>query len=130
MKDFSAFVKGVEESLSGSANGKGYAQHGTADTDLHDFIEYHFSGHALGEIVSKCVRYQAKKNPEDLLKIAAWAYLLWQNEVPLQRERAYADSSAANPYSNPGTMDDPTPPRYRCIVGSDGVERVIVERHQ
>jgi len=36
--------------------------------------------HALGEIVYKARRYAAKRNVEDVLKIAAWAYLIWKHE--------------------------------------------------
>lgn len=35
--------------------------------------------HALGEIVYKAIRYHRKRNPEDLVKIASWAKLIWEN---------------------------------------------------
>lgn len=37
--------------------------------------------HALGEIIYKAVRYHHKRDPEDLVKIAAWAELVWREHV-------------------------------------------------
>ena len=34
--------------------------------------------HPLGEIVYKVMRYHRKGDPEDLVKIAGWAKLIWQ----------------------------------------------------
>ena len=39
-------------------------------------------GHALGEMIFKIRRYAARRDPEDLLKIAAWAYLVWCFDHP------------------------------------------------
>lgn len=34
--------------------------------------------HPCGEIIYKAVRYARKGDPDDLVKIAAWAKLIWQ----------------------------------------------------
>ena len=39
-------------------------------------------GHALGEIIYKVRRYAARRNAEDLVKIVAWAYLVWRFDRP------------------------------------------------
>ena len=36
-------------------------------------------GHALGEIVMKTVRYAERGDKTELLKMAAWAYLIWEH---------------------------------------------------
>lgn len=83
---FDAFV-GEIRALFNKSVGKGY---GPAKPDekneLYEFVKHFFSDdHALGEIVYKAVRYRHKQNPEDLVKIAAWAWLLffhhWQDEA-------------------------------------------------
>lgn len=63
--------------LDRKAHAKGYAPAGGDGPDLAAFVEAHAPGHALGEIIYKVVRYGAKKDSEDLVKIAAWAYLIW-----------------------------------------------------
>lgn len=40
----------------------------------------HRMPHPLGEIVFKAVRYSRQGNPEDLVKIAAWAKVVWEGE--------------------------------------------------
>ena len=39
-------------------------------------------GHALDEIIYKVRRYAARRDPADLVKIAAWAYLVWRFDHP------------------------------------------------
>lgn len=36
-------------------------------------------GHPVGEGIYKLVRYSKKRNPEDLAKLAAWAFLMWRH---------------------------------------------------
>ena len=86
MSDRSAeeFLKELNHLLEKVAKDKGYNDHGTkGDNKLYEFIHDQLGSgshvHALGEIVYKAVRYNSKKNPEDLVKIAAWALLVWQH---------------------------------------------------
>lgn len=74
-EDFSGAVRDLVE---GKAQDKGYNETGPdGPNELFDFV-YGIAGdgHALGEIVYKAKRYARKHNPEDLLKAAAWAYLI------------------------------------------------------
>ena len=62
--------------LEDRADSKGYI---TQDRNpLMDFMNQEFPDHALGEIIYKVKRYKAKKNPEDLAKIIAWAILIYE----------------------------------------------------
>jgi len=78
---FALFLLEVRALLEPTALGKGYSTTGVdGDNALYEFVqEMAGPGHALGEIVYKARRYGAKRNPEDLLKIAAWAFLLWKH---------------------------------------------------
>jgi len=81
-RDPEVFLNTVRELLENTAKSKGYNAEGLQGRNaLYEFI-YHQLGlnthtHALGEIVYKAVRYNSKKNEEDLVKIAAWALLVW-----------------------------------------------------
>lgn len=66
--DFHAAVTDV---LLDKATTKGYAGEASLITVTRDLP------HPLGEIIYKAVRYARKHDPEDLVKIAAWAKLLW-----------------------------------------------------
>lgn len=74
---FAVFSKLVEPLVTGKAGEKGYARPGETGRDLMDFVKDNFGGHALGEIVYKLIRWNQKHNPEDILKVAAWAFLEW-----------------------------------------------------
>ncbi len=83
---FSNFIYEINRILSGKAAQKGYNDAGPdADNRLYLFVRDFVSGtkhdHALGEIIYKVVRFVKKGAPEDLLKIAAWAYLVYCHEV-------------------------------------------------
>jgi len=81
MRTFGSFIIRVRESLDRNAAKKGYNDSGAeGHNELYDFCNHFFPGHALGEIVHKCVRYSKKRNKEDLIKIAAWAYLEWLHD--------------------------------------------------
>ena len=78
---FDEFVAGVRGLMEPTAQSKGYNTTGIdGENALYGFVSQ-FAGphHALGEIVYKAVRYNAKGNPEDLLKIAAWAWLAYKH---------------------------------------------------
>ena len=81
-QSYQKFCEQVEAILSVSAKSKGYT-----DTDANgpnDGYEFIYTatgdhGHPIGEIMYKALRYMKKRNPEDLLKIAAWAYLVFKH---------------------------------------------------
>jgi hypothetical protein len=84
--DFKVFVEEVMAKLEGNAADKGYNTTGpNGDNELYACIQGLSDGdaHAIGEIVYKAVRYSKKKDKQDLIKIAAWAYLVWKfGETP------------------------------------------------
>jgi hypothetical protein len=73
------FTDSVKILLEPTASEKGYNTTGVkGKNELYEFVSSHASGHALGEIIYKAVRYGKKKDKNDILKIAAWAYLIWK----------------------------------------------------
>lgn len=77
-ESWDAFCRESHGLLNGDAQGKGYAQEGRDGRPMLDFVANHCGGgHALGEIVYKVVRWNQKRDPKDLLKVAAWAFLEW-----------------------------------------------------
>lgn len=81
-RTFQQFCDSVGGLLNGTADGKGYNRTGAdGPNDLYAFIAEMNgnAGHAAGEIVYKVRRYMAKGNPEDIMKVAAWAYLVWKH---------------------------------------------------
>ena len=76
MADRSLVIKWALNLLDKKATEKGYLD--KDDNILMNFMNKAFPDHALGEIVYKAVRYKAKKNPEDLAKIIAWAILIYE----------------------------------------------------
>lgn len=86
--EFGAFSAAVRDTIEGKALAKGYASEDDGSV-LRKFVDQFFPGHALGEVVYKAVRYSRKGDPTDLIKIAAWAYLVWRGD-PLEEEVATA----------------------------------------
>lgn len=80
---FLAFVEGVDALIQSKARGKGYQRSGEANPGgaLFKLVSDHCHGHPVGEIIYKAIRYASKQDPTDLLKIAAWAYLVWANRT-------------------------------------------------
>jgi hypothetical protein len=79
---FDQFVGEVRALMEPTAVSKGYSTTGIDGVNpLYEFVEdmAEGPGHALGEIVYKAKRYGKKRNPEDLLKIAAWAWLAYRH---------------------------------------------------
>ena len=76
---FDEFCLGVKELLGKCSEGKGYSQSGESDL-LSEFVRKMGLSHPEGEIVYKIVRYHQKGDKEDLLKIAAWAMILWRGK--------------------------------------------------
>ena len=82
---FPSFCEGVQDLLDETAATKGYHQTGlTGPNPMYAFVAETAGGpgHALGEIIYKVRRYAARRNPEDLVKVAAWAYLVWRFDRP------------------------------------------------
>lgn len=76
---FDEFTAQVRALLEPTAAGKGYNTTGVdGENELYEFVRETVGGdgHALGEMLYKVKRYAAKGNPEDLLKVAAWAFLV------------------------------------------------------
>jgi hypothetical protein len=81
-RTFAAFMAQVCELLEGTASGKGYNASGADGVnELYAFVQTMNGneGHALGEIVYKARRFAAKGNIEDIVKAAAWAYLVYKH---------------------------------------------------
>jgi len=79
-----AFFDGVIGIIEGKAQDKGYSAGGDGGELLYKFVGANFKGHPLGEIVYKAVRYARKGDPADLLKAAAWAFLVWEDTLQSQ----------------------------------------------
>jgi hypothetical protein len=79
---FEDFMTEVRASMEPKANAKGYNATGVdGENRLYEYVQgmNEGHGHALGEIVYKARRYAAKKNLEDIIKIAAWAFLVYKH---------------------------------------------------
>jgi len=72
------FYREVNKVLGGVAKEKGYLDPNSLENPLMDFMNTTFPDHALGEIIYKAVRYKSKKDPLDLIKIAAWSKLIYE----------------------------------------------------
>lgn len=85
---FEAFVGEVRTLFAHSVS-KGYGPMQPDDSNqLYEFMQSFFSDdHALGEIVYKAIRYKNKRNPEDLVKIAGWAWLVFMHHWRKEAER-------------------------------------------
>lgn len=73
------FARRVRALLEPTAASKGYNTNGAdGDNDLYEFVHGVVGGHghAIGEIIYKARRYAAKGDLTDVLKIAAWAFLI------------------------------------------------------
>lgn len=62
-----------------NAKKKGYHGEGDNGRILYDFVAEYAHGHSIGEIIYKAIRWTRKKDTTDLVKIAAWAFLIWDN---------------------------------------------------
>jgi hypothetical protein len=76
---FDEFVAEVHGKINGTAAEKGYNRTGAdGPNQLYRFVSDTVGGdaHAIGECLYKLTRYAAKGNPEDLIKTAAWCFLI------------------------------------------------------
>ncbi len=82
-KTFDEFVQAVRDLLEGAASRKSYNKTGVdGPNDLYDFVHsIAGDGHALGEIIYKVKRFDAKHDPVDIIKVAAWAFLIWRKAM-------------------------------------------------
>lgn len=81
-RTFQQFMEDVKGLCENRAREKRYSQTGVdGQNHLYEFVQDLSGGHqhALGEIVYKVKRFAAKGNDEDILKVAAWAYLIWKH---------------------------------------------------
>jgi len=81
------FLDLIVDILGPTAKEKGYSDNIRIDdykNELMTFTNANFPGHALGEIVYKAVRYRAKHDRMDLVKIAAWAALQYLEDINVQ----------------------------------------------
>lgn len=77
---FDDFMQDARELVDGTAKKKGYNQTGADGPNLlFDFIHRMGLTHSEGEIIYKIVRWHNKRNPEDLLKAAAWIWLIYKH---------------------------------------------------
>ena len=85
-RTFEQFMAGVEQLVNGTAAGKGYSLTGPdGPNELYTFVQNMAGGHqhAMGEVIYKIKRFAAKGNEEDILKAAAWCWLIWKhNQQP------------------------------------------------
>lgn len=80
---FVRFTKGMLTVVTSKAQKKGYAQsnNGRAQYDAICTLRQGRDDQSMTEIISKTVRWEALHNPEDLEKIAAWAFLAWDRHM-------------------------------------------------
>lgn len=80
---FDEFAAQVKATMEGTAAGKNYNQTGVdGQNQLFDMVHDTVGGygHAIGEMIYKARRFAAKGNDEDLIKMAAWAFLVLQHK--------------------------------------------------
>ena len=76
---FDEFMNAVHQKLAGDALAKGYNRTGPdSENELYAFVQNTVSGdgHPIGECIYKLRRYAAKRDPDDLIKAAAWCFLI------------------------------------------------------
>lgn len=71
-------MREIEKIIGSEAGSKGYGGDNLEKDQVLDFVAKHCPGHAEGEIIYKVLRWRSKRDPKDLLKIMAWAFLLWK----------------------------------------------------
>jgi hypothetical protein len=71
------FLDGVAHLLNGKSEAKGYSHNGNGRPLFDAVFSVADYGHAHGEILYKLTRFRALENEEDLRKVAAWAFLMW-----------------------------------------------------
>ena len=82
---FETFCEQVRALLDIDAEAKGYNQSGSnGPNQLYEFVRDTVggNGHALGECIYKLRRYATTGNPQDVLKCAAWCYLILKHAQP------------------------------------------------
>ena len=86
---YEMFCLRIQSMLESTAKEKGYNSTGVdGDNSVYRLI-YEATGdhgHGIGEIIYKAIRYMRKRNPEDLLKLAAWSYLIWRHHYLMDND--------------------------------------------
>ena len=83
---FLSFCEAVRDLLDETAADKGYQRTGLSGPNpLYALVNEiaNGPGHALGEIVYKAIRYSKRRDPSDLAKSSAWAFLIWRFDRPV-----------------------------------------------
>lgn len=81
-RNFERFCAEVKTLLTGAAAAKGYNSAGVdGPNEVYAFVRRATAGdaHALGEIIYKVLRYERRQDVQDVVKIAAWAYLVYHH---------------------------------------------------
>ena len=109
---FDQFTEEVRTLLGGTARDKGYGD------EIRQIVG---SDHAAGEAIYKILRWKHKRNPEDLRKAAAWAFLLW-----LDNHTDYGDAAPRS--EAPRTADNrPTDSEVRSALRRDPTNPLLAE---
>lgn len=134
MQSLGNFFDELYAIVGGKAQQKGYASLNAKDSsgrETLDFVKQHAPGHAEGEMMYKIIRWTKKRQPEDLLKLAAWAFLVWDQ---YRRERAGQQTEAPlvdhmvvgrEPYAEAGPV---APATY--LGGAPGLRRDMQEAQE
>ena len=76
---FDEFTQAVHRKVAGDALAKGYNRGGPdSENELYRFIQDTVAGdgHPIGEVIYKMRRYAARRDPDDVIKAAAWCFLI------------------------------------------------------
>lgn len=74
------FYLEMSEMVINNAKKKGYHGNDEDGRVLFDFVTKYSEGHSIGEIIYKAIRWTKKRDNKDIVKIAAWAFLIWDGE--------------------------------------------------
>lgn len=119
MKTYADFCRHVSALLDGTAEEKGYNDTGIdGPNQLYDFVRTSTGdhGHAAGEIIYKIVRFLKRRDDVDLLKISAWAFLIWKTTGSPSSSREFLQSIDVGDMDERRTADKvgrATPPQPR-----------------
>ena len=88
----------ADEMTGAQAEAKGYSSPETATNAVFEVTGLE---HAIGEVIYKAIRYRARCEPSDLVKIIAWVSLIWEeaavgwSEDQMRRRVAGTDALCA-----------------------------------
>lgn len=105
----------VEYLLNDQAEKKGYGPHLAAIV--------RGMPHPLGEIIYKAVRYHHRHDPSDLVKIAAWAKLLYEEDARARANSGNIDNTQDRPGNGEGGGDARAVPGWIARTGGTNFVR-------